>query len=68
MEIIIRENQELASVAAARVIARAVREKPDTVLGLATGSTPILLYKELIRLHQEEGLDYSHVTTFNFDE
>lgn len=39
-----------------------------TVLGLATGSTPIGLYRELIRLHKEEGLDFSRVITFNLDE
>jgi glucosamine-6-phosphate deaminase len=37
-------------------------------LGFATGSTPLGLYKELIRMHKEEGLDFSKVTTFNLDE
>ncbi|VGO15749.1 Glucosamine-6-phosphate deaminase [Pontiella desulfatans] len=68
MEIIIKENGQVASEAAARVVARLVREKPHAVLGLATGSTPLMLYKELIRLHREEGLDFSQVTTFNLDE
>ena len=68
MEIIIKENGEAASVAAARLVARLVREKPNAVLGLATGSTPLKLYRELIRIHQEEGLDFSGVTTFNLDE
>ncbi len=68
MEIIIKENGQVASKAAARVVARLVREKPNAVLGLATGSTPLMLYKELIRLHKEEGLDFSRVTTFNLDE
>ncbi len=40
----------------------------QTVLGLPTGSTPIDVYKELIRLHREEGLDFSTVVTFNLDE
>jgi glucosamine-6-phosphate deaminase len=40
----------------------------STVLGLATGSTPVGLYRELIRLHKEEGLDFSRVITFNLDE
>ena len=40
----------------------------STVLGLATGSTPVGLYRELIRLHKEEGLDFSRVVTFNLDE
>src|SRR5438552_3681111 len=39
-----------------------------TVLGLPTGSTPVGLYRELIRLHQENGLDFSRVVTFNLDE
>ncbi|MCI0699502.1 MAG: glucosamine-6-phosphate deaminase [Planctomycetia bacterium] len=39
-----------------------------TVLGLATGSTPVGLYRELIRMHKEEGLDFSRVITFNLDE
>jgi glucosamine-6-phosphate deaminase len=39
-----------------------------TVLGLATGSTPVGLYRELIRLHRDEGLDFSRVITFNLDE
>src|SRR2546421_192775 len=39
-----------------------------TVLGLATGSTPVGLYRELIRLHKEAGLDLSRVITFNLDE
>ena len=68
MEIIISQTAEESSVLAARVIARQVREKPDSVLGLATGSTPIRMYQELIRMHREEGLDFSRVTTFNLDE
>src|SRR5262245_41976996 len=39
-----------------------------TVLGLATGSTPVGLYRELVRLHKEAGLDFSRVITFNLDE
>jgi glucosamine-6-phosphate deaminase len=39
-----------------------------TVLGLPTGSTPVGIYRELIRLHKEAGLDFSHVVTFNLDE
>ena len=47
--------------------ARNAAGKP-TVLGLATGSTPVGLYRELIRLHREDGLDLSKVVTFNLDE
>ncbi len=49
-------------------IADLVRRKPNAVLGLATGSTPIGIYQELIRLHREEGLSFAGVQTFNLDE
>jgi glucosamine-6-phosphate deaminase len=49
-------------------IANLIRNKPNAVLGLATGSTPIGVYAELVRLHREEGLDFSRVTCFNLDE
>ena len=68
MEIIIKETATEASVLAARVIAKLIREKSDTVLGLATGSTPIRLYQELIRMHKEEGLSFREVRCFNLDE
>lgn len=67
MEIIIKDRTEASAIGAA-MIARLIRQKPDAVLGLATGSTPLPLYQELIRLHKEEGLDFSRVTTFNLDE
>jgi glucosamine-6-phosphate deaminase len=68
MEIIIQPDSDTASAVAARLVARGVREKSDCVLGLATGNTPLQLYRELIRLHRDDGLDFSHVTTFNLDE
>jgi glucosamine-6-phosphate deaminase len=68
MEIIIQPTPAEASIIAARIIAQLVRQKPACILGLATGSTPIATYAELIRLHREEGLDFSRVTTFNLDE
>ncbi len=68
MEIIIQPNSEACGIFAARTIAKLVREKPDAVLGLATGSTPLGTYRELVRLHREESLDFSGVTTFNLDE
>jgi glucosamine-6-phosphate deaminase len=67
MDIIIRENYEQMSKYAAEIIAGYVKAKPDCVLGLATGSTPIGTYRELIRMHRE-GLDFSQVKTFNLDE
>lgn len=45
-----------------------IHKKPNAVLGLATGATPLGLYRELIRMHRENGLDFSQVTTFNLDE
>ncbi len=53
---------------AARIIADAIRNKPNLVLSLATGGTPVGCYQELIRMHKEEGLDFSRVITFNLDE
>jgi glucosamine-6-phosphate deaminase len=69
--VIAAEHDEIARQIAGR-IAELVRERNaarrTTVLGLATGSTPIGIYRELIRLHREEGLDFSRVVTFNLDE
>jgi len=52
----------------ARLIARAIRARPEAVIGLATGSTPTRCYGELVRLHREEGLSFAGVRTFNLDE
>ena len=68
MEIIIKENYEEMSKAAANIIAKLIKAKPGCVLGFATGGTPIGTYKELIRMHKEEGLDFLSVKTFNLDE
>lgn len=68
MEVLIYPTHEESSKAAAKIVADIVRSKPKAVLGLATGSTPLGLYQELIRMHKEEGLDFSGVTTFNLDE
>jgi glucosamine-6-phosphate deaminase len=68
MEVIIEKNYENISRQGAKVVAQVLNTKPNAVLGLATGSTPLGLYKELIRMHKEEGLDFSQVTTFNLDE
>ncbi len=68
MEIIIQPTPEAGSIIAAQIIAKLIRTKPDCVLGLATGSTPLGTYRELIRMHREDGLDFSKVTTFNLDE
>lgn len=60
------------SVFVAQEIAKTIREKQadgsQCVLGLATGSTPISMYAELVRMHKEEGLSFKNVVTFNLDE
>ena len=53
---------------AAQIIAAQVKAKPDSVLGLATGSTPVGTYQELIRYYEEDGLSFHKVTTVNLDE
>jgi glucosamine-6-phosphate deaminase len=64
-------GHDLASRVAA-IVAYVIRERnalgQHAVLGLPTGSTPVGVYRELIRLHTEEGLDFSNVVTFNLDE
>ncbi len=68
MEIIIQPDNSAASRIGARLIARQIRRRPDSVFGLATGNSPIPLYAELARMHREEGLDFARVRTFNLDE
>ncbi|MBF0498802.1 MAG: glucosamine-6-phosphate deaminase [Candidatus Riflebacteria bacterium] len=68
MEVIIKNNQEQACKLGAKIVARFMRKKTKMVLGLATGSTPLPIYKELIRMHREEGLSFSQTVTFNLDE
>lgn len=58
---------ELASEVSQLIRSRAA-EGRQVVLGLATGNTPLPFYRELIRLHREEGLSFANVTTFNLDE
>ncbi|GMV99693.1 MAG: glucosamine-6-phosphate deaminase [Candidatus Hydrogenedentota bacterium] len=68
MEVIIRPTQDAAEELTARIIANEIRAKPRLVLGLATGRTMEDVYAMLVRLHHEEDLDFSRVTTFNLDE
>ena len=68
MEIRISKTYEELSRRAAGSIAAVINAKPNAVLGLATGSSPLGIYRELVRLHKDEGLDFSQVTTFNLDE
>lgn len=65
-------NPKEGSTYVAKEIARLIQEKADEgkplVLGMATGSSPLALYEELIRMHKEEGLSFKNVITFNLDE
>jgi glucosamine-6-phosphate deaminase len=68
MFIVIKDDYQAVSAEAAGFLVERLLRKPDLVLGLATGSTPIGLYRELIRRCREDGLDVSKITTFNLDE
>ncbi|MBP8989036.1 MAG: glucosamine-6-phosphate deaminase [Clostridia bacterium] len=68
MNIRVFDNERQAGLAAAYLIAAQIVGKSEAVIGLATGSTPIPAYQELIRLTQAGVLDWSRVTTFNLDE
>jgi glucosamine-6-phosphate deaminase len=69
---VIFSNSNEASVRVAEEIASLIKEKQEKnkpcVLGLATGSSPIRVYEELVRMHNEEGLSFANVVTFNLDE
>lgn len=68
MKVVVVKNYNEISFQAAQLITEQIINKKSSILGLATGSTPIGMYKELIRRHREEGLDFSKVVTFNLDE
>jgi glucosamine-6-phosphate deaminase len=65
--IVASDYDEISRLAADRV-AELVRQDPGAVLGLPTGSTPLGMYRNLIRMHRESGLSFKNVTTFNLDE
>jgi len=68
MEVLIQPDAERAALLVARIIAAEMRSRPRTVLGLATGTTMERVYRQLVRMHREEKLDFSCCTTFNLDE
>ena len=68
MRIIVTKNYDEMSKVAANIIAAQMILKPNSVLGLATGSTPIGTYKELIKKNEEGVIDFSDITTVNLDE
>ena len=68
MKLFVEKNYEALSERAGKILIEEIVKKKDIVLGLATGSTPIGTYKELIKAHVEDGLDFSQVKSFNLDE
>lgn len=68
MRVIVTKDYEEMSLRAAEIIKAQILLKPNSILGLATGSTPIGTYQNLVKYHKEEGLDFSNITTVNLDE
>lgn len=67
MKIIVVSDYERMSEEVAKIVQAQIAVKPDSVLGLATGSTPLGTYRKLVEM-AKDGLDFSQVTTFNLDE
>ena len=68
MQVIIAENYDEVSKKAAEIVIGVVKSNPQAVLGLATGSTPLGLYAEMIKDHKENGTSYKQIKTVNLDE
>ena len=68
MRVIIEADAEAVARRAATMVAKLVRARPKASLALPTGQTPLGLYRELVRLHREEGLDFAGVSCFQLDE
>ena len=68
MNLIVVDNYEELSKVAAKEFAKVINEKPNAVLGLATGGSPVGMYKELIKMYENKELDFSKITTVNLDE
>ena len=68
MLVVLQRSKDEVTLQAAQMIAGSMRRNPSIRLGLATGATMVGVYRELVRLHREEHLDFSRVITFNLDE
>ena len=64
---VVNSYEELSKVAASE-FSKVIKEKPNAILGLATGGSPIGMYKELIKMYENKELDFSKITTVNLDE
>ncbi len=68
MKVIIVKNYDEASVEASKIMLAAIKSNPNIHLGLATGSTPVGLYKIMVQDHKDNGTSYSGIKSFNLDE
>lgn len=68
MEVIIKNNYDEVSEQAASYLVNIVKEKSDAILGLPTGSTPIGMYKNVVKEYENNNLSFENVKTFNLDE
>lgn len=68
MNVLIYESEEQIGIAAGNYMCGQVLQKPNSILGLATGSTPLKPYSQMIELYKKGVVDFSKVTTFNLDE
>lgn len=68
MQVVIVESAQQVALYGADYCVNAIKEKPNAILGLATGSTPVALYKQLIDLHLKKQLSFQEVSSFNLDE
>jgi len=68
MEVVVKETYDEISALGVKIIAEVIARKPRCVMGLATGSTPLGIYKELARMNKAGEIDFAQVVTFNLDE
>lgn len=68
MNIIVCNDKKEFDQKAAQILASQIQNKPDSVLGLATGGTPVGMYQELIKMYENKELSFEQVKTFNLDE
>lgn len=68
MNVLVFDTEEQIGVAAGYYMCGQVLQKPESVLGLATGSTPLRAYEHMVSLYKQGAVDFSKVTTFNLDE
>ena len=68
MKIIVCENYQEMSAEGAKIIAELLKNKPNCVLGLATGSTPVGMYQNLVAMNRAGEISFADVTSYNLDE